>query len=35
MAEKEYEYYDSEIYLDEMLEANEYLFTKNGRRLPL
>lgn len=35
MAEKEYEYYDSAPYLDEMLEANEYLFTKNGRRLPL
>lgn len=35
MAEKEYEYYDSEEYIDEMLVSNDYLFTKDGRRMPL
>lgn len=35
MAEREYEYRDSDEVIDEDLKANEYLFTAEGRRLPL
>jgi hypothetical protein len=35
MAENEYEYRDSNECIDADLEANEYLFTTEGRRLPV